>query len=112
MIRTLLRPKTIITRGCASAAQAATLDPSLWVALERTFVSYKTIFGIAGIVTAGAGGAVAINQWATHIQIEKAKAEIQKDLNGMNQRFDRLESLLVALTPSERAQEKKRWWLW
>jgi hypothetical protein len=78
--------------------------------LERTFVSYKTVFGVAGFIGAGAGGAIGINQWVTHTQIEKAKVEIQKDLNKiekdlneMNKRFDTLESLI---------QERNRRWVW
>lgn len=78
MMYTLLKGSR---RAFTTVAQSVSDASITWAALERQYVSYKLIFGIAGVA---AGGSVYLTQRATESQIVKAKAEFQKEINNIN----------------------------
>lgn len=81
-------------RAFTTVAQSVSDASITWSALERQYVSYKLLLGIAGVTT---GGAVYLSQWATQSQIVQAKADFQREINQINHGIGQINLTLAKL---------------
>lgn len=74
-------------RAFTTVAQSVSDANITWAALERQYVSYKLILGIAGVA---AGTSVYASDRVTESQIVKAKADFHEDINKLSHGIDKL----------------------